>query len=1134
MRQKHKFSNAAGVGLAICIILVTIPSCIDELYDLKNGISSEMALGGDSLAIPIGSTDTIKLSDFLNADDIKMLETMEDGGYGLTMKDSIDVEVPKIDQTSLKIENQTFTRSKSVSFGDISLKDFKIPGTNVTNNIGLSLNSISLNNFNIPAISQDTAFKVGISDFALGTLSVPSKNVRAEKNNIFSGVEIPPLPPVGKALLSIKDTPFSFSSSTSFTNTIQVPNDVTGIDTIYLKTGAKFEVSIELSGAKGLLVNGSSVIPDISINPSDLFIFNGGGGHPILFNSGALDSTNNFKQTKNLNIDAFKINEGELTNGAINISRAIQAMGSMTLNGVKIMSDRINEINDLKLIVNINVDGVVIESMKFDIPKITTDLSGKKYFNLNNNVPLEIKSINEISFQENPAKIFFELKAPTFPEMENGKITINQLSITFPDEFVLKPVSGLNGQVYTINNVVFTPKGGTTIELELSKLNLFRKQTPNGHLIWSDSIRYRGEMSLQGRIDSKNINASEDAEMGVKLSSSLTFKSAEITTNDILKDLPTDTIPISFKVDIAEQVKRLGKINLTPLTMIRININKPDLPLSLTGNNLKIIFPDLFKFKSDLPLLAQSNIYIINGDIPNYIELELESLNINKDLVNGQLTLNENIKVSGGIKLASGDVSSAKIEELNGKEMTLQASTPDLTIASTSVQLNTLQSNYTDSTTLDIEINDLPQEIVSLDSIILDDNATLELSVDITNMPDLTNPLMANMVLDFPDLLVFEPGAVDAPNRLIIKQAFAEGKLYKKVGIKRLRFDGHPLRGVLGIHDKLKFNVGVSVEEPTVNSAELNGDPISVAVQVKLSGIKFNSVYGHVNPGIDPITTRIDLTDMPDFMKGDSVSLDITKPVIALETQSNLEIPINATMTLTPMRNGSKISENEKTLTLKMPKAVSGTKSTRFWIAPDSVGMPNNYEFVQSNIQSLFKTVPDEITFTVNAEANMEEQHHIDLNADYKMKVKYDVTVPMAFGDELKVEIRDTISDLDESIGDIAFSGKGLELFGSILNSIPLELELTVTPLDEDNKPINVTPAKQLISAGTRDGGAASTEISIKLKDPDGLLKDVRGFEMKFNASSNETAGGTPIRPDNFVKADLKVRLNGGINIGDK
>jgi len=219
-----------------------------------------------------------------------------------------------------------------------------------------------------------------------------------------------------------------------------------------------------------------------------------------------------------------------------------------------------------------------------------------------------------------------------------------------------------------------------------------------------------------------------------------------------------------------------------------------------------------------------------------------------------------------------------------------------------------------------------------------------------------------------------------------------------------------------------------------------------------------------------------------------------------------------------------------------MPKALSPSspRKTKFWIAPDSAGMPHNYVFVQADIQKLFKTLPDDIGYKIKASADVSEQHYINLLADYSMDVKYDVTVPFAFGEELNVHIKDTISGLNPMIGESALSGKSLELLGIFQNSIPLELELELIPLDKDNIPLDVVPARQLISAGARDGSPTTSNLTIKLNDPNGELKKLRGFELSFKASSNSTVAGTPIRPNNYIIAELKARLNGGITIGGK
>jgi hypothetical protein len=482
-----------------------------------------------------------------------------------------------------------------------------------------------------------------------------------------------------------------------------------------------------------------------------------------------------------------------------------------------------------------------------------------------------------------------------------------------------------------------------------------------------------------------------------------------------------------------------------------------------------------------------------------------------------------------------GNSSSADIERFDTKKRIVKASTLDMTILSTTFQLNTLTADVKDSTIIDINLSDIPKEIVSLDSIILSDNATLQLSVDITNLPALSNPFMANMKIKFPELFQFDQGAVDSENCLNINQSFIDGKMNKILGIRSLHLDGKATNGKLSINEKVKFDGIVYIEDPSVNIEELNSGQITVNMQVKLTGIRFESIYGKVNPGIDPIETEISLSNIPEFMKGDDIVLDVKKSIIALETESNIEIPVDIGMDLKPIKNGSVISDNQQSVTLHIPKSNSISKPTKtyFWIAPDSVGKPQNYGFIKADIQKLFRTIPDKIEFDVDAQANTTEQHFIDLNADYKMKVNYKVSIPLAFGKDLMIIMKDTISDIDESIGEMAFSGHKLELLGSIYNSIPLEIELELKPLDENNQVINVESARQIISAGAFDGSAVRSDIGLEFNDPNRLLKNLRGFELVFRASSNETVAGAPIKPENYIKADLKVRINGGINISE-
>jgi len=322
------------------------------------------------------------------------------------------------------------------------------------------------------------------------------------------------------------------------------------------------------------------------------------------------------------------------------------------------------------------------------------------------------------------------------------------------------------------------------------------------------------------------------------------------------------------------EVKRLSVIKMKPNTQIRVDLQKPNLPLTFSANNLQVTFPSIFTFNPPLPL----NKLILNGALADSIVLVLDALTINQDLVDGYLKLEQNINVSGGVELLSGVVSSTDIESLAGKAMTVKVSTSEIGISSTSIQLNDLAFNNGDSIPLKFDIADIPEQLVSLDSVLLKDGASVQLAVEITNMPDFGSPIDVNLTVDFPDLLMFTPGSVNANNQMVINEPIVGGKFSKTIGIKGLKFDGKDLNGVLKIDKQLKYNAGVSVKSPIVNSDDLIGKKIDIAVEAKIINIAFKSVYGKLDPGMEPIDQEIPLEEISKQLEENNINvvLDIT------------------------------------------------------------------------------------------------------------------------------------------------------------------------------------------------------------------------------------------------------------------
>lgn len=79
-----------------------IVACVDDNYDLDKDISMEVGIGGKYFAIPLGTTDSIRVDSLLELDDESVFMFMEDGTAVISKLDSVKVRVPEIQQVTLQ------------------------------------------------------------------------------------------------------------------------------------------------------------------------------------------------------------------------------------------------------------------------------------------------------------------------------------------------------------------------------------------------------------------------------------------------------------------------------------------------------------------------------------------------------------------------------------------------------------------------------------------------------------------------------------------------------------------------------------------------------------------------------------------------------------------------------------------------------------------------------------------------------------------------------------------------------------------------------------------------------------------------------------------------------------------------
>jgi hypothetical protein len=84
-------------------------SCVDQSYDLNKDIDLTMTVGGENLALPLGDTEKMFLSEFVKVEDAELLYEGEEGEhkgeYKLLKEDEISSKEVSIEAVTIKVEN---------------------------------------------------------------------------------------------------------------------------------------------------------------------------------------------------------------------------------------------------------------------------------------------------------------------------------------------------------------------------------------------------------------------------------------------------------------------------------------------------------------------------------------------------------------------------------------------------------------------------------------------------------------------------------------------------------------------------------------------------------------------------------------------------------------------------------------------------------------------------------------------------------------------------------------------------------------------------------------------------------------------------------------------------------------------
>lgn len=343
--------------------------------------------------------------------------------------------------------------------------------------------------------------------------------------------------------------------------------------------------------------------------------------------------------------------------------------------------------------------------------------------------------------------------------------------------------------------------------------------------------------------------------------------------------------------------------------------------------------------------------------------------------------------------------------------------------------------------------------------------------------------------------------------------------------------------GKLAIADCVKVQ-GVS----SISSNDFMGTSIQKTAEL-ITSVSFNDskvvkAEAIVDPEIDINIDPIKISNLPDFLDGDDVVLDIEDPKIVLTINNEAEVDVNFTAELIPFRKGAFL--NDKKVVLGSKKAgedqiIIPGEATNYTICihrqeGDIEGY--NQSITVENLNDLIEQIPDEIHMQ-NVEAKaIQNFYTIALGETKKVNTNYEITAPLAFGSKLNIPYDDTMTDWDIDLDELDIQKATVTM--EAVNTIPLAMNMEFKALDKNGNVLDditaVVKDNKQVAPGTGDVNApVTTELTVELTSTTGAISKLDGMKYLVNATSGEVTGKVLNENQSLILQNIRIKIPGGV-----
>lgn len=478
---------------------------------------------------------------------------------------------------------------------------------------------------------------------------------------------------------------------------------------------------------------------------------------------------------------------------------------------------------------------------------------------------------------------------------------------------------------------------------------------------------------------------------------------------------------------------------------------------------------------------------------------------------------------------------------INGAETSLEKGLAEFSIGDEVEE--TVDVELDESNSLEAVADDIDEALKELGALEAQTPATMTVTFGFDGGLKFDEVKAKNLKVKFPDFLVFEKGEVEEGNTLTLNETLSTTP--RKLNVIGYRFGDKPGEGIPVVDGNISIKKEVFMQGVVqVVNASGSGE-LKMTMYVTLDEMTVNSVTGVIQPNIEAETTKIELNDLPDFLKDEDTRLDITNPVILLKADNPLETDVEIDAVLTPKKNNVNIEGHEV-------KIGTGYGQNKVALIPGTniialsrtgecsiEGVTENIKV--EDINNLLETIPDDIDVNLQPIVRNENYYNAELGKEYDLPASYEVDVPLSFEQGLNIVYNDSVQDLNKDLNDLdKVSLKNAKIMLSVDNAIPLKLQLKAENVQIKDVYGNELTAvkktmeedKQYVTESTDGEKPATSELVLSLTSDDtAFLSKIDRICFKITAVPG-SATGVPLKDTQWLKVtSVKLSVPGGVNV---